>query len=188
MAAKILEAEIRTIEERLVYAEPENPWLKLYFDRVRFPDGSIGRYNRVVEGAGHPGVAVLPISAAGVGLVRQYRYAIADYQWEIPRGYGDGPDSAAEASRELLEETGLSPLRLIDLGSIHPNSAIFATRVALFVAQCDPAPAERIVDARELVQFKWFAVAEAMAAAESGLISDAMTLSALLRARLRRLI
>jgi len=183
-----MEAKIRTIEERLVYAEPENPWLKLYFDRVRFPDGSIGRYNRVVEGAGHPGVAALPISAAGVGLVQQYRYAIADHRWEIPRGYGDAPDSAAEAGRELLEETGLSPLRLIDLGIIHPNAAIFATRVALFAAQCGPVPAERVVDPREVVEFKWFAVEEAMAAAESGLISDAMTLSALLRARLRRLI
>ena len=29
-----MEAKIRTIEERLVYAEPENPWLKLYFDRA----------------------------------------------------------------------------------------------------------------------------------------------------------
>lgn len=42
---------IERIEEILEYASPENPWLRLYFDKVRFPNGSEGRYNRVVEGA-----------------------------------------------------------------------------------------------------------------------------------------
>src|SRR5262245_49618672 len=183
-----MEAKIRTIERKLVYSEPDNPWLKLYFDRVEFPDGSAGRYNRIVEGTGDPGVAILPLSTAGVGLVLQYRYAIADQVWEIPRGYGDSADPASEARRELLEETGLRPLHLIDLGTIHPNSAILATQVRLFAAQCKPARVKPRGDGREQLQFRWLAIDEAMAAVEAGKIADAITLSALLRARLRRLI
>src|SRR5262245_14760363 len=114
-----MQSKIRTVKKQLVYSDPDNPWVKLYFDHVKFPDGTAGRYNRVVEGTGDPGVAILPISTAGIGLVRQYRYAIADHVWEIPRGYGDSADLGAEARRELLEETGLRPLELIDLGTIH---------------------------------------------------------------------
>jgi ADP-ribose pyrophosphatase len=183
-----MRSKIRTVEEQLVYSDPDNPWLKLYFDRVEFPDGSRGRYNRIIEGTGDPGVAVLPIASIGVGLVLQYRYAIADHVWEIPRGYGDGPDSASEARREFLEETGLQPLELIGLGSIHPNSAIFATRVELFAAQCEPAHSEPTIGGREQTELKWFSIEEAMTAVATGKISDAITLSALLRARLRGLI
>jgi ADP-ribose pyrophosphatase len=179
---------IRTIERELVYSDPDNPWLKLYFDRVEFPDGTPGRYNRIVEGTGGPGVAVLPISTAGVGLVLQYRYAIADHAWEIPRGYGDGPDAAAEARRELLEETALKPVEMIDLGTIHPNSAVLATQVALFAARCDAAQAKPAIDGHQQLEFKWFAIEEAMLAAQTGMLSDTITLSALLRARLRNLI
>jgi ADP-ribose pyrophosphatase len=182
-------SKIRTIAEQLVYSDPGNPWLKLYFDRVEFPDGSSGRYNRIIEGTGDPGVAVLPISTVGVGLVLQYRYAIAEHVWEIPRGYGDSADPAGEARRELLEETGLQPVELIDLGTIHPNSAILATRIALFAAKCEPAQAEpATTDGQEQLEFKWFAIEDAMTAVETGKIVDAITLSALLRARLRGLI
>jgi ADP-ribose pyrophosphatase len=183
-----MRSKIRTIGEHLAYSDPDNPWLKLYFDRVEFPDGTRGRYNRIVEGTGDPGVAILPISSGGVGLVLQYRYAIADHVWEIPRGYGDSADPAREARRELLEETGLQPLELIGLGSIHPNSAVFATRVELFVAKCRPTRSKPTAGGREQLEFKWFSIEAAMTAVETGKISDAMTLSALLRARLRSLI
>ena len=181
-------SKIRTIEEQLVYSDPDNPWLKLYFDRVEFPNGSSGRYNKIIEGTGDPGVAVLPISSIGVGLVRQYRYAIAEQVWEIPRGYGDSADPAGEARRELLEETGLQPVELIDLGMIHPNSAVLATRIALYAAKCKPNAARPAIDGHEQLELKWFAIEDAMAAVDTGRIADAITLSALLRARLRGLI
>jgi hypothetical protein len=49
-----MRSKIRTIGEHLAYSDPDNPWLKLYFDRVEFPDGTRGRYNRIVEGTGDP--------------------------------------------------------------------------------------------------------------------------------------
>ncbi len=181
-------SEIRTIEKRLVYDDPMNRWVKLYFDRVQFPNGSQGFYNKIVEGTGVPGVAVLPISVRGVGLVRQHRYAIDRDVWEIPRGYGDSDDPSREAKRELVEETGLHAIELIPLGPMHPNSAVFATVVELFAARCNPEGGVASSDGNEDIEFRWFPVAEALRAAESGTITDAFTLSALLRGKLRGLL
>jgi ADP-ribose pyrophosphatase len=180
--------EIRRIKEELVYSDPENPWLKLYFDQVQFPDGGLGRYNRIVEGMGDPGVAVLPISSRGLGLVFQYRYAIGHTVWEIPRGYGDSDNPVREARRELREETGLDAKEVIALGTIHPNSAVFATRVELFAAKCDPTSVKSTTDGREYVEFRWFSVEEIMQLIEANELSDAFTLSALFRAKMRGLI
>lgn len=55
-------------------------------------------------------VAILAITEdARVILIRQYRYAIGDYIYELPAGLVDPGESIYEAAkRELKEETGLS--------------------------------------------------------------------------------
>ena len=40
--------KIRQLEEVIAYSDEENKWIKLYFDKVKFPNGSTGRYNRIV--------------------------------------------------------------------------------------------------------------------------------------------
>ena len=54
-------------------------------------------------------VAALPVLADGrVVLVRQYRYAVDDFVWELPAGRRDpGETPEAGALRELEEEVGL---------------------------------------------------------------------------------
>jgi len=69
--------QIITIEERLVYSDVKNKWVKLYFDRVRFPNGKDGYYNKIVESEGKEGVVILPIAQGHIGLVRQFRYPIS---------------------------------------------------------------------------------------------------------------
>ena len=49
-------------EEILEYYNPENKWVKVYFDKVLFPDGTRGRYNRIVEGDGQGSVALIVLS------------------------------------------------------------------------------------------------------------------------------
>src|SRR5713226_3868749 len=126
--------EIKRVEEILAYSHPENPWLKLYFDRVEFPGGAIGRYNRIVECEGRNGVAILPLYSFFVGLVRQFRYPVGSFLWEIPRGFGGDNGTARQALKELSEETGIhvGPERLVNLGTIYPNSGLLASEVQLF--------------------------------------------------------
>lgn len=175
---------IRMIRERLVYSEPTNRWARLFFDDVEFADGAHGRYNRLVEGKGLPAVAILPISASRVGLFGQYRYPIGEWAWEIPRGNAEGPDQRVEADRELREETGVVPEELLELGFIYPNSGILATRVYLFAARCGPESTGRDIYGGESGEFKWFSLEEVRESIKQGVINDAFTLAALLRAQL----
>lgn len=176
---------IERVESRLVYSSPDNPWVSLYFDDVRFPDGTLGRYNRVVDGTGHDGVAILPVRDGKALLLNIFRYPIASYSLEIPRGYGESTSTALDAERELREETGLSPEMIVPLGVVYPNSGLLQSRVWIFFATLGNDAAPRDSEAESLV---WLGITELRAAAADGEIADAISLSAIARAELRGLL
>lgn len=177
-----MSARIERQEAVLVYSDPENPWVHLYFDRVKWPNGTLGRFNRIVEGKTNAGVAVLPIAGAMVGLIRQFRYPIDEEVWEIPRGFSDTTVAAGDAARELKEETGLAAKQLIPLGQIHPNSGLLSATVLLFAAVCDNKDVAQPVDTDEVIEFKWFPTSWVFTEAAEGRIKDAFTIAALFRA------
>jgi ADP-ribose pyrophosphatase len=92
----------QTLNSHLIWS---SPWYALREDQVRFPDGSEGIYTVIVKRAA---VWVLPILADGrVVLIRNYRYTVGTWLWEIPAGGiepGTSPEEAARA--ELAEEIG----------------------------------------------------------------------------------
>ena len=185
-----MEKKIQTLEERLVYSEPQNRWLELYFDRVRFPDGSEGYYNRAVENHGRPGVAIIPLHGDHIGLVHQYRYPVGRHMWEIPRGFGETNDPREDAVRELREETGIDVRteELIDLGVIHPNSGLLASEVHLYAVRIEESIGH-IKDAGEQHEaFTWFPLDQLLSQVTLGEVTDAFTLCALLRTLRRELL
>ena len=83
------------------------------------------------------GIALLAESDGRFVLVRSYRHAFGSTIWDLPRGFIDPGENAADAAlRELTEETGLrcTPGNLISLGVYAPEPGTMAVRAALFAA------------------------------------------------------
>lgn len=165
----------------------QDDYLILVRDAVRFRDGRLGSYIRLVPATSGGGAVVLPLMGERALLVRHFRHAIRSWLWEVPRGFAD-PGEAAErtAGRELEEELRLTPTELVHLGTVHPDAGTSASAVEIFAARVaglpDPDPIEGIDDVRLLPPAeldRWIA---------DGRIRDGFTLAACALARARGLL
>jgi ADP-ribose pyrophosphatase len=89
-------------------------------DRVRLPNG----HEATLEVVRHAGsVVLLPMpDAAHVILVKQYRYAVDRWIWELAAGSLEpGEEASRGAARECEEETGLEPGHVELVGSFYPT-------------------------------------------------------------------
>jgi len=166
---------ITTDEQVLAYA---NPYLSVYDDRVRLPDGTPGRYLRIVERDGMPGVAALALHAGRIALVKVFRYPIGSWEWGIPRGFAHSADPVESLTAELLEELGAVPARIEPLVVVTPNSGILASRVHIFLAHYEQA-SEQPIDVGEVGEVRWPTLTALAAEVAGGGIQDAFTLAAL---------
>lgn len=79
-------------------------------------------------------------------MVRQWRYAIGCETLEIPAGKVDPGETAQTcAGRELVEETGQRPSRLLEIFSYYPAIGYADEVIRIFMA----AGLERVSDAEE---------------------------------------
>ena len=105
--------------EHLVY---ETPWLDFYYDDITHPDGTPGKYAWVRKPSANGAVMTIPVTPSGKYLmIKVYRYPIKRYLWEFPAGLMEKGESPLETGRrELIEETGIAPIRIELLGSQTP--------------------------------------------------------------------
>jgi ADP-ribose pyrophosphatase len=174
------ESGIRRLTERVGYADPDNPYVTVFYDDVEWPDGQTGRYTRIIEGRGVPGVAVLPIVREQVGLILVDRYPVNRRLWEAPRGFGDGSDPEADALRELRDETGWTPRELVDVGITYLNSGLLAGEVHLYLAHVDDPVVKARLD--ESIRVELFDLNQVMRMYRTGDLPDAATQCLLLSA------
>lgn len=192
---------IQQLEEILEYSSPANKWVKLYFDRVKFPNGVEGRYNVIVENDGVPGVVILPISTNSngeiqIGMIYTYRYPIKSWSWEVPRGGGDiNLTPFQSAMKEMEEETNFtcSDAKLKELtgSGIFHNNGISNSNVFYFAAEgVHPLNKSNIgpEETEVIQQFKFFTLKEVLEMIHEGKIQDSFTLIALSLAHLHKII
>ena len=153
--------------------------LEVHRDRVRLPDG--GEAAR--EYIRHPGaVAIVALFEDGsVLLERQFRYPHRRDFIEIPAGKVDaGEAHLATAKRELLEETGYAAAEWTRLGVIHTAIAYTDEAIELFLAR-KLTQGESKLDAGEFLETFIVPFEEAIGMIRDGKITDAKTVTALLR-------
>jgi 8-oxo-dGTP pyrophosphatase MutT (NUDIX family) len=152
------------------------------------PDGD--RFERDV--VRHPGaVSVVPLLADGtVVLVRQYRAAIDQMVLEIPAGKRDvvGEPPEDTARRELIEEVGLSPGRLVRLARFHNSIGFSDEESHVFLGtELTEAPMDRQGIEEAHMEIVHVALADTPAMIAAGEITDAKTVIGLTLALARDL-
>jgi len=147
-------------------------------DRVTMPNGRTVALDMVR----HPGsVVLIPMQDDGhVVLIRQYRYALDRWIWELPAGSLDEGEAPADAAaRECEEEIGLVPGRVEFVGAWYPTPG-FCTEVMNYYRVsdlrergADEPPAHK--DEDEDIRVHVFALDEARAMVRRGDIVDLKT-------------
>ncbi len=152
--------------------------IKLRVDDILTADGR--RTTReVVEHNG--AVVIAPLDADNnVLMVNQYRYAIGKYLLELPAGgIDDGEDPKTTAIRELQEETGFKPKKLISLGGFY-SAPGFSNEYLHFFVATDLAPSRLTAEDTAEIELVRMPLARALELVISGKIQDAKTIAGLL--------
>ena len=137
--------------------------LSVTIDELRYPDGRVAK----MECVRHRGsVVLLPMTAPDrILLVRQYRYVVNRWLWELPAGTLE-PNETLEAAalRECHEEVGKIAGRAQKLGSFFPSPG-FCDEEMNFYLLTDlrdrlPGEAAPHQDLDEILHVKEFSVNE----------------------------
>lgn len=114
-------------------------------------------------------------------LVRQFRFGIDDFSLEIPGGVIEpGEDALAGGLRELREETGYAGRNARIIGRVHPNPAIQNNTCHLVLVEDAMPVTDTQWDHDEEIAVSTLPVDEVYALAQTGQITHALVLNALL--------
>ncbi len=158
----------------------ENPWLRLEHHEVKTPANTDGIYGKICFK--NIAVGIVPIDDEGYTyLVRQYRYPLEEYSWEIPEGGCPLTSEPLEtARRELLEETGLSARQWFKLQNLHTSNSVTDERAEVFIAT-GLSQGSQALEVTEDILVERVSLAEAVAMALDGRITDSISVAALLK-------
>ncbi len=162
----------------------DNPWIEVRHDTVTTPKGTPGIYG-VVHFKGIA-VGVVPVDESGyTWLVKQSRYALGQFTWEVPEGGSpEGESTIDTAHRELAEEVGLQAEWLEHLQTLHLSNSVTDERAELYLATGLTFTKTAHEDTEDIEVLR-LPLQEAIGMARSGEITDVMSVSALLALALK---
>jgi 8-oxo-dGTP pyrophosphatase MutT (NUDIX family) len=157
----------------------DNPWLSVRHENVITPGGTEGIYG-VVHFKSRA-IAIVPIDNENyTWLVKQFRYTLNEYSWEVPMGGAPlDEEPLLGAQRELKEETGLSAAHWQQIMKLHTSNSVTDEEAIVFVAR-DLTEGEQALEPSEDIELLRLPFADALAMVKRGEITDALSVAALL--------
>ncbi|MGQ9539837.1 MAG: NUDIX domain-containing protein [Armatimonadota bacterium] len=170
----------QTLSSTEVY---DNPWISVNEHRVIKPSGGEGIYG--VVHFKNRAIGVLPLDDEGnTWLVGQYRYTLGQYSWEIPEGGGSlDEDPLYSAQRELREETGMEAEEWQEILRMHLSNSVTDELAIVYLARRLKQGEAQPEDTEQL-QVRRVPFEEAYRMVCTGEITDAISVSAILRVKL----
>jgi ADP-ribose pyrophosphatase len=145
-------------------------------DRVTMPNGRTVTVDVVRHSKS---VVLVPVPEPGrVILIRQFRYAVNAFLWELPAGSVDEGETPEQAAvRECHEEIGLVPSTVVRLSAMYPTPGYCDEEMVFFrVAGLEDTGEKAAVDEDEDIEARTFELRDARDMIRRGEIVDMKTL------------
>ena len=158
-------------------------WFKVRRDTCETPAGKIVDPYYVYEFQNW--AAAVPVTEEGkIVLIRQYRHALGQTDFELPGGCVDATDKNLEdaIARELMEETGYTFSSYEYLGKISANPSTNNNLLHMFLARGGKKIAEQKLDENEEIEIVVVTIDELKQLLRENKIVQAMHVSCILYA------
>ena len=172
---------IRRVKENLVF---ESPWVRVFHDEVEFVgENRRGHYSWIRPYGETGGIMVIPRLPDGrLMLIQLFRYPAERFSWEFPAGLreeGESPETTA--AREMVEETGITPAKVVDLGWFYPDSGLIKTNASILLAELtrDAIDNVKLQAEEHIVDYRWLSLAEVYRMIASNELFDGISMIAL---------
>jgi ADP-ribose pyrophosphatase len=163
----------KTISSKIIH---KNPWWQLKHNVFQLPNGRKGNYYIVhTDGAS----MVVPMIDGKIILIRQYRYPINIWNWELPAGgVKKGSNYLRTAKEELEEETGFRAKKIKNIGKFYPYMGMGDEMCQVFLAT-DLVETKTDREDTEDIQIKKIGIKKVYQMIDKGEITDGMTITSL---------
>jgi ADP-ribose pyrophosphatase len=158
----------------------QSPLFRIRRDLVRWPNGTEKPYYYIQP---HGAVWIVPVTPQGnVVLIRQFRYTIDEWCWEVPAGgFHDFEGTPLElAKKELLEEVGGTSERWTYINRFRPGVSTIDELCHVYLARDVRLGSAADRDDEEIIEIHQVAPARALEMARSGEMEDGRSALALL--------
>jgi ADP-ribose pyrophosphatase len=148
-------------------------------DEVKMPNGRTTSVDIVRHSSS---VVILPVPEPGkIILVKQFRYPVNRFLWELPAGSVDEGETPVDAARrECHEEIGLVPATVVRLTALFPTPGYCDEEMVFFrVSGLEKTDQKAHVDEDEDIEAKTFEVRDVRDMVRRGEILDMKTVVAL---------